>query len=411
MKTAVHALFLLALTLHHHHGVASSSSVEQECSLYLMPSIITGAGRGIVSGKNIAATSPIEIVSNIQIRDRTSQATQLMNYVFASHEDNYHMIKFGSGSLFNHQQHPTVSQHWEDHDITSSSSIRDHPYSNFTKLILGTFRCIEAGEELSVYYGDNWFNRFNSSVEANITPVAVDHNKQDSSPPRVVDVQDMRRFGHCLSNVHVALSTVEHAGNGLFAVKPFMEGDIVVVSPVLNLPKKIIDNEEGVLQNYCYASRDSDVVLFPLNNGAMINHNSAGSANVRIDWFSWLDSYRAIATKYHFKQEAGVFDLAHLMMLPVEELFGYPFAALDLSFIATRDIAADEEIFVDYGSEWVHAWSRYQQEISVFRTSTSQHSCSHGDTDTSADRCQALVDAPVFKQYIAVPERLYPPHW
>ena len=129
----------------------------------------------------------------------------------------------------------------------------------------------------------------------------------------------MKKFGHCLSHVHVAKSTVEYAGNGLFAGKPFVLGDVVVVSPVLTLPKNIIDTDDGVLMNYCYSSRDSNVLLFPLNNGAMINHNSTGPANVRIDWYNWLDAYQAIASKYHRGSEAstgtgsgGEFDLAYL---------------------------------------------------------------------------------------------------
>jgi hypothetical protein len=430
----------------------------------------------------------IETVSTLLINNRISQATQLKNYVFGSEEAVFDMISFGAGSLYNHQQVHSVQHYWYDSFVKLSSSERDCPYSNFTKTLFKAVRPIEAGEELYVYYGDDWFDRFaNSSSNAseymhggndgvvgdsdsyhydedsytehydgyndgyNVTDYYRDENygdyqdnmesyadesegysdqysnfssvdgngQQYAFAVDVVEAQDMRRFGHCLSHVHVAASTVEHAGSGLFAGKPFVKGDVVVVSPVLTLPKSIIDSEEGVLRNYCFASRESSMVLFPLNNGAMINHNSAGSANVRIDWYSWLEAYRAISSKYHSRQEegidskSGVFDLAHLLALSVEELFGYSFAALDLSFIATRDIAADEEIFLDYGSEWMHAWTRYQQELSVFRSSSaSQCSCSDGDASFSpSDQCQALGDAPVFKHYIAVPEGFYPQHW
>ena len=388
-----------------------------------MPSIIPGAGRGIISGRRLVTTMPIETVPTILINNRISQATALKNYVFYSGEEHIDMISWGAGSLYNHQQEPSVHHYWDDELVKHSSTIQDLPYSNFTKTLFQVSEPVAVGTELSIYYGDNWFQRFNAShLRGDSKSNAVettDHQGHDSSPPRVVEAQDMRRFGHCLSHVHVAASTVEHAGSGLFAGKPFVKGDVVVVSPVLTLPKSIIDSEEGVLRNYCFASRESNMVLFPLNNGAMINHNSAGPANVRIDWYSWLEAYRAIASKYHSRQEegidikSGVFDLAYLLALSVEELFGYSFAALDLSFIATRDITADEEIFLDYGSEWEHAWSRYQQELSVFQSSSaSQRSCSDGDAGSSpSDQCQALGDAPVFKQYIAVPEGFYPQHW
>jgi len=42
-----------------------------------------------------------------------------------------------------------------------------------------------------------------------------------------------------------------------------------------------------------------------------------------------------------------------------KELLKLPYAPVDLEYYALRDIAADEELTIDYGEEWVNAWSLY----------------------------------------------------
>jgi hypothetical protein len=41
------------------------------------------------------------------------------------------------------------------------------------------------------------------------------------------------------------------------------------------------------------------------------------------------------------------------------ELLKLPYAPLDLEYYALREIAADEELTIDYGEEWINAWSSY----------------------------------------------------
>ena len=138
---------LLALSF---HRAVLSTEVSRECSLYLMPSIIPGAGRGIISGKKMTAGERIDMVSTIRLRDRSSHATQLLNYVFSTDENNYHMIKLGCGSLYNHQQYPNVQHNYGD-DNHSATKL-DLSNSNFSTATFDAYTTIEAGEEMSIYY-------------------------------------------------------------------------------------------------------------------------------------------------------------------------------------------------------------------------------------------------------------------
>jgi hypothetical protein len=42
-----------------------------------------------------------------------------------------------------------------------------------------------------------------------------------------------------------------------------------------------------------------------------------------------------------------------------KELFKLPYAPADLEYYALREIATDEELTIDYGEEWINAWSLY----------------------------------------------------
>ena len=96
-------------------------------------------------------------------------------------------------------------------------------------------------------------------------------------------------------------------GRGVFALRRFRAGDVVETCPAVLLPDVEV---EGVLRDYVFASRRPGKVLLVLGYGMLYNH----SAHPNV-----------------FHRTAG---------------------RLTIEFVASRDIAAGEELRHDYGPEY-----------------------------------------------------------
>jgi hypothetical protein len=95
-------------------------------------------------------------------------------------------------------------------------------------------------------------------------------------------------------------------GRGVFALRPFEEGEIVEICPTV----VIDDDVEGVVRNYVFAARRPGKLLLVLGYAMLYNH--AAEPN----------------------------------------LFHRPAGRLMIEFVALRDIAVDEELTHDYGREY-----------------------------------------------------------
>ena len=113
---------------------------------------------------------------------------------------------------------------------------------------------------------------------------------------------------------------------------------------------------EQLLMNYCYGHPDSSLLLFPysptvnfINHGTTLGENgsdvkSGSDANVYLRWsrepphrFDWLK--RTARNIVREERHAG----------------------LVLEIAPLRDIAAGEEILLDYGRDWERAWSDHAE--------------------------------------------------
>ena len=122
-----------------------------------------------------------------------------------------------------------------------------------------------------------------------------------------------------------------------------------------------------LLLNYCYGHPDSELLLVPyapiIN---FINHDGK-NPNTMIRWV------HDVAAPY--------FDLHPIEVLEKDG------GTLRMEFVAIRDIGPDEEITIDYGSDWEDAWKKYKKE---------QKS---GTSDKK------------FRHAIGVPKDFYPEKW
>jgi hypothetical protein len=95
--------------------------------------------------------------------------------------------------------------------------------------------------------------------------------------------------------------------------------------------------------NYCYQHPQSTVLFCPYGSGInYINHHRE-RANVRIQW-------------------AQNFTVGHNQSMldgPLADLLATPKPKLSFDYVATKDVKEGEELFLDYGDEWIAAWEMH----------------------------------------------------
>ena len=181
--------------------------------------------------------------------------------------------------------------------------------------------------------------------------------------------------GQCMDKLRPGMSTIPNAGLGAFAAKAIAEGGLVAPAPLMIIPQKewldmysisfktaeepflyTVRNDDltsaiGVrkkqlLLNYCFGHPKSSLLLHPQGAAVnLINHKSTSDgANAKLVWTQ---------ASYHQDQ---------LLKLALDEWGKVePIHSLGMDIVATRDIALDEEIFIDYGEEWAQAWEDHLQ--------------------------------------------------
>mmetsp|Transcript_22413 Transcript_22413/g.32756 ORF Transcript_22413/g.32756 Transcript_22413/m.32756 type:complete len:533 (-) Transcript_22413:75-1673(-) len=325
----------------------------------------------------------------------------------------------GSGSAINshmglsnvlHGSNPIV----DDTGLTLSQDPGSGAFSSYYGMSLKAKKAVEAGSELFTSYGAQWF--IDRTEWLGYIPLTTDYSRADhivkklyeklddttpevvgallnfirhsanervaaALPKKIDDIEKAYEAGTakyslpnfirtpewlqenaiCADNIRAEKSTIPQAGRGAFATRTILKDSIIAPAPVLHLPRNLMttyvvikdkDDEyinsderigQQVLLNYCFGHSNSSVLLLPygpLSN--LVNHNRK-EANAEIRWSH---------SRLH-RQEWLSFSAEKL----AEDDFG-----LIMDFIALRDIAPGEEIFIDYGTEWEEAWDEHVRE-------------------------------------------------
>ena len=187
-------------------------------------------------------------------------------------------------------------------------------------------------------------------------------------PNHVHTLEYLEEHGTCLDNIRPGPSTLPSAGHGAFATRPLSAGTILTKSPLLHTSTddymymyelveyngsryRLLDEvrQMQLLYNYCYTHLESSIVLCPYGGGiSYINHHP-DKTNVRIEWATGWDIVHNQSLVDH-----GTMDDLTIHSRP----------QLAFSYIATRDIAANEELFMDYGDAWEEAWLEHVENYS-----------------------------------------------
>lgn len=378
-------------------NVISTRDPTLECELWLAPSTLPGVqGRGVISGVSLLNGTALEPLVTLSVPYEHVRYWSLANYVFAHEEEEQSLVVFGIGMMINHLYNPTLYHYWSEDEPAHSSESYWTPSTMSSSVVYETLRDVKKGEELFISYGDSeWFEDRGISL-------STETNRNEDTPSVLVPDEYLNKHSHCLTDVFVSESDKPMTFYGLFARRHFKKGEIVTISPLLPLPAEEVEYlwDKSVLMNYCISSPGSKVAMLPIGYAAMINHDQ--HANVKMEWFSWPKHRPPWVPKdnvtFEFDDVVGLSEDNLKRCLnadPGELIFDSDFSAMDMQFIATRDIAPEEEITLDYGISWINKWAEYMS------ASLSYH----------AQEEASETDASIFRAFIQAPEGLFPQRW
>lgn len=358
----------------------SHVNIRTDCELFMAPSTINEVGRGLFAGVNFVKNTAFDHAPAITFPFNLSTSTQLINFAFSSINEAYIMAVLGPAMMLNH------AEIWENTKYVYATKLKDivdpagpiqSPQTTYSSLFFTVTDDVAAGDELFTNYGgEEWFDIRGIPFDGSVDGLDVEDRSRD--------IAELSSLGHCLTDIGVYESDIPSAGEGVFAERDFKAGDVVSISPVLVLPKHILNStSNSVMINYVLSVPGSDVTLLPLGRAAMVN-NGGKEASLEVHWYDW-DAHRPL---YDDKMPSIMLERN------IDELEASSFALLDLSYVATRDIEKGEELSIFYGVEWEAAWKEYQSAL--WRRKQLLH---------------AAGDVPLFKHPIGVKPEMFPSSW
>lgn len=197
--------------------------------------------------------------------------------------------------------------------------------------------------------------------------------QRQAQPRATRSLEWLASHGTCLDDAIVTgPSGLSGAGRGSFATKSAMEGEVLSTNPLLAIPDKSIlglyeigadpmDPRKYVplrrvgsqlAANYCWSATEITVALCPYGTGLpSVNHHPSKS-NARLEW-----------PPQGGGGSSALLSVAHnttLLTVP-PNLWDQRIPRLVASLVATRPIAAGDEIFLDYGEAWEAAWNDHAE--------------------------------------------------
>ena len=262
---------------------------------------------------------------------------------------NYNLEITGSGGIVGTPRHNVIPDSGGVHRAASPMA---GSFSYRHNVSYTAVRDIVVGEELTVQCSDDDFDGgayFLSKFKSGDTAfVCVDNN--------------------------VRIDISEIGGRGLFAKRKLSEGTVVTSTPVIPIDRKEMimksndddvtsstnkDSQQQLLLNYCYGHPRSDLLLLPYGPLVnYINHPPKGkTANAVIRWHPVTDKNNNEVLprrQQHHHPE--------LLEMPAKKVAKTHGKGLMIDIVALRDIAADEEVYIDYGKDWVAAHKAHVEQ-------------------------------------------------
>lgn len=344
-------------------------------------------------------------------------------YIFEAEQ--VHALLPGIGMLTN--SFPTLANLEVEgcHDkepVHRDSDIRNGAVSDCNQVVFSTNQDLPAGHELLTEYGDDWFRSYyNDEGEASLAQdfLAVDdllsewehdlsgdldsdqaaaaykklrkdvtkssrwrllpknakeaaeivYGEQQGMPmtiarsklPNLIrSAEWLNANGHCIDGIVtrklLPREDSNTTGYAAFSKRPVSVGSVLVPVPVLHLSRSHLAMSDGnhqLLLNYCYGHPASSLLLFPYAPGVNFIHHSSSNANVILRW-----SDSPLATVNDEWSQLTVDELLEINDPTIEPRH------LLMELVAIRDIAAGEELLMDFGADWEKSWNEHLRQPS-----------------------------------------------
>mmetsp|Transcript_30821 Transcript_30821/g.47232 ORF Transcript_30821/g.47232 Transcript_30821/m.47232 type:complete len:605 (+) Transcript_30821:151-1965(+) len=396
-----------------------SVTVADECSIYLAETlsddgqVTMGVFSSIDLPKGSMVGFPDAVVPLVDVSSHNSNNEAFEDTSFLSlygdiawdmvdvgglgEGQDVYSVAMGLGSLVRGDSHKwNVMPAMSEHDTAGLHRSRDAGVGAFTNhhsYPVYTLKDVKAGEELFFPSGYHWnTNQASDSVagssaannilskefRAKLWHVLQQQHTLDPSSPTLWENASIlaqsvltkksvnsneffQEHGQCMTNLRQGVSTIPQAGRGAFATNHLKEGSVIAPAPVIHISEKahftmyhptldvdgqimMTDRISGtqLMLNYCFGHRDSTKLLCPVGaSTSYINHSPTPNAAIR-----WT-------TANYSQHKEAWFNMS------IEELKSVKNVGLVLEYVAIRDIADGEEIFINYGPEWEEAWKNH----------------------------------------------------
>ncbi len=266
------------------------------CKYYLAKSSIPNSGLGIYTAETIKAGDRVGqdvdgggeiVIPIVDINPNYAGAlhTLLFDYVWNGEEvgAQYEGQKVfsaipGVGMLANgHYMYDNIHQSYGpsiDHGgLARSKYPGAGAISHYHNYSFIASKDIEAGGELMVNYGANWFKE--REKRGMIIPTKSDYADMELKR----DIHWLEEHGMCLDNIKVGMSTNAQAGRGAFATRSMSKGSVVAPAPIVQIldrkalqftkvktdpyGREQLETVDQLLLNYCYGSKHSSLLFLP----------------------------------------------------------------------------------------------------------------------------------------------------
>ena len=193
----------------------------------------------------------------------------------------------------------------------------------------------------------------------------------------------LRENGLCVDNIVMKTSQNPKAGRGAFAQRPIRKGEIIVPAPTLQvtdkdamtIPPFAVVEKDGssdnnnpgkqLMLNYCFGHDESSLLLCPYSNALLLNHCSSRRPDLH-SCFNNDDTGNNNTSpnaEYRWSESWDNGQTLEWLAKDIEDIKAHE-GRVPLSFdiVATRNIEAGEELFLDYGAKWEAQWDRHLQD-------------------------------------------------
>ena len=370
---------------------------EQQCGIYYAPSIIDADNFALYATKEYTGVlSDQDLIVPI-INANKNEYSPWHDFVWSQEfiPETMRSLKYDLNET--NVPIPVLTREYFIAGIAATTPCTSNPYNNvkpnYDLLYYGSLSDINSNSEIS---GDGISDYNNFIIETTTTlrpgqmilnecsnEIKVPENNNELLHP---DIDSLRNGdGICMDTIQVRPSSIPGIGRGAFSKYTVPRGNVVATSPVVHFDRSqmnivlqsIIHDEKDhtipliyrphnieysggkkilgqqLLLNYCYGHPSSNMLLLPYGPGVnFINHQSGEDANVMIRW----SNTKLTAASTTFRTSTPLMEM-------YEQPAGTSTTNLMIEFIAIKDILPGDEIFLNYGNDFINAWEEHVLQL------------------------------------------------